>query len=98
MGIFYGYLYGKKIKQKEVQVVVLKNNDKKIKLVVLLLEDAKAKVIVSALINFLNELDIWEVIKVIICDNKHKYWNKRWCCSIFKKRVYSQEIRSSTIY
>ena len=34
----------------------------------MLLEDGKAKMIVSELINFLNEFDIWEVIKAIICD------------------------------
>ena len=58
---------GKKIKQKEVQVVVLKNNHQEIKLAALFLKDGKAKTIVSALINLLNEFDIWEVIKVIIC-------------------------------
>ena len=31
------------------------------------LKDGKAKTIVSALNNLLNEFDIWEVIKVIIC-------------------------------
>ena len=55
-----------------MQVVVLKNNDQKIKLTTLLLEDGKAKMIVSALINLLNEFDIWEVIKVVICDTTNR--------------------------
>ena len=89
----------KKIKQKEVQVEVLENNDQKIKLAALLLENGKAKTIVSALISLLNEFDIWEVIKVIICDTTNTNTGAKGGVVIyFKKGVYSQEIRSSTVY
>ena len=81
-----------------MQVEVLKNNYQEIKLVALLLEDGKVKTIVLALINLLNEFDIWEVIKVIICNTANTNTEAKSDVVVYLKKVYNQEIRSSTIY
>ena len=63
------------------------------------LEVGKANAIVLALINLLNEFDIREVIKVILCDTTNTNTGAKGGVVVYlKEEVYWQEIRSSTIY
>ena len=62
------------------------------------LEVGKANTIVLALINLLNEFDIREVIKVILCDTTNTNTGAKGGVVVYLKEVYWQEIRSSTIY
>ena len=58
------------------------------KLAALLLEVGKAKAIVSALINLSNEFDIWEVIKVIICDRTNTNTGAKDGAEIYLKKDF----------
>lgn len=59
---------GKRIKGKEIQVIVLKNESKEIYLGVLVLNDGKANTIFNGIRELLYKFDLWNNIKMIICD------------------------------
>lgn len=59
---------GKKINKKEIQVVVLKNDTKEIKLGVLVLENGKAVPIFNGIREMLEKYNLFQSIKMIICD------------------------------
>lgn len=59
---------GKKINGKEVQVILLKNESKEIYLGVLVLDDGKANSISHAIKDILSKFELYECIKMIICD------------------------------
>lgn len=59
---------GKKIDDKEIQVIVLKNECKEIKLAVLVLDNGKALTLFNGIKEVLNKFNLWNSIKMIICD------------------------------
>ena len=59
---------GRKINNEEIQVVVLKNNLCEVQFAVLSLKNKKAMTIYNGLLEILNEYDLWQSIKVIICN------------------------------
>ena len=59
---------GKRIKNREYQVVILKSETKEIKLDILCLNDGKSETISQALEEVISEYDLWNCIKMIICD------------------------------
>ena len=71
---FKDYIYAlnfdeQRIKNREYQVVILKSETKEIKLDVLCLYDGKAETISQALEEVISKYDLWNCIKIIICDN-----------------------------
>ena len=61
------YFDGKQI-DKEVQVVILKKAYREVRIEVLVLSDGKSATIFSALKSIIDDYDLWNFIKVIICD------------------------------
>lgn len=59
---------GKLINKVEHQVVVLKNEKKEIRLAVLVLPDAKSQTIAHAIEVTLDKFNLWQAIKMIVCD------------------------------
>lgn len=59
---------GKKIGNKEIQVIVIKNERREIKLAVLLLENGRALTIFNGIKETLNKFNLWRSVKMIVCD------------------------------
>ena len=59
---------GKKINKQEMQVVVLKNQNRKVYLATLTLSDGKTLTLFNGITEILDQYQLWESIKVIICD------------------------------
>lgn len=59
---------GKKIGKKEVQVIVIKNEYKEVKLGVLVLDSGKSLDIFNGIKDTLDRFDLWNCIKMIVCD------------------------------
>lgn len=59
---------GEKIDDKEIQVIVLKNECKEIKLAVLVLDNGKALTLFNGIKEVLNKFNLWNSIKMIVCD------------------------------
>ena len=55
-------------KNREYQVVILRSETKEIKLVILWLNDGKAETISQALEEVISEYDLWNCLKMMICD------------------------------
>ncbi len=59
---------GKKINKKEMQIIVLKNQLHEVRLAALTLTDGKALTIFNGITGVLDQYQLWESIKIIICD------------------------------
>lgn len=68
---------GKKIKGKEIQVILLKNAGKEIKLGALVLNDGKSATIFNGILEVIEKFDLLDSIKVIICDTTAVNTGKR---------------------
>lgn len=82
---------GKKIDGKEIQVVVLKNNKHEKKLGVLSLTNGKAKTIFDGLCEMLNDFDLWNVIRVIICDTTSVNTGSKGGVVVLLKQVFVEK-------
>ena len=72
---------GKLINKVEHQVVVLKNEAKEIRLYVLVLPDSKSQTITHAIKSTLDKFNLWQAIKMIVCDTTAvNTGSKKWCC------------------
>ena len=88
---------GKNIDKWEYQVVVLKNERSEIKLCALQLVDGKSTTIFDALVNSIDEFQLWNSIKMIVTDTTNVDTGKKWCCcktaeNFSGKRIFNTSI------
>ena len=82
---------GKRIEDKEYQVVVLKNERTEVKLGALHLKDGKVKKITEGIAKLLDEYNLWNAIKMIIADTTSVNTGKRSGVVVSLKRMFSEK-------